>query len=219
MKRSIGGTTQTFPMEPHLEGNDLDVVTGASTLTSATLTASPETGEFIKFGDEPGIYELTAATTFTPAYQGKNLSDARFQVRLPGTKKFTVLDPAAEYDSNASVVLHYWKMPPPLYRESDLVLLPSARPLELMTLIRFIGQQRKSESDANVFRQELAGADGKSGVLADMMRDNPSFPSGRGTRDQKNQQMTYGQDIFGRRGYFTKAGQAVAEPRSFLDWN
>ena len=82
--------------------------------------------------------------------------------------------------------VYYWKFPPPLYRDTDYVMLPNTRILELETLIRYMGHVKKREFNADVYRKELYGADGKSGLMAKAISANPSFSSHRMSRDVKN---------------------------------
>jgi len=203
--------------DPLDSGSDLLLSNETNTFSAPSLGASDYTGEYVKFGAEPGCYLLDSANTFTPQYNGPDMQDENFQIRPQGTKKFTIIDPGGSFDNQSTVNVFYWKLPPPLYRASDLILLPSSRPLELMTLIRFIGQNRKNEIDAGIYRSELLGQDGKSGILQSMLQSNPSFPKSRGARDVKNQKMTYDGDIFGARGY-PSSGPGSPANDGWLNW-
>ena len=205
-------------VEPLVAGDDLVLENGSNTFQSASL-AVDYTGQYIKFGTEPGIYLLTSQFGFTPAYNGPPVvADGDYQIRPQGTRKFTIIDPSGQFDKQSTVNVYYWKMPPPLYKASDLILLPSSRPLELMTLIRFIGQMRKNEIDAGIYRAELMGPDGKSGVLHSMVQSNPSFPKSRGARDVRNNKMTYSGDIFTQRGIGANGSQGNVQNDSWLSW-
>lgn len=207
--------TETL-LTPVASGRDLSISNGSTTFIADTLTTN-YANDYVKFGKEPGLYLLSAIKTFSPTYWGSPMTDGEWQIRPQGTKKFSIYDSGGDFDDDSTVTVHYWKLPGPLYRDNDLIILPNSRVLELMVLIRFIGQLRKNEIDASIYRNELYGSDGKAGLMADMIRDNPSFPRGRGVRDVTNVKMTYSEDIFGNRG---GAGTPSADPKNegWLSW-
>lgn len=121
-------------------GTDLILVKGASSFTSAALTAAGTSvnGEYVTFDDEMGLYAISSATTpftFTPAYYGENKTQKPFSIRpWQCTHKLVIIDPDEAVIDDASVDVYYWRQPPPLYRTQDYIMLPSAEVLMLRTL-------------------------------------------------------------------------------------
>jgi methionine synthase II (cobalamin-independent) len=68
-----------------------------------------------------------------------------------------------------AVDIYYWSYPAPLYDESQDIMLPASRPLELQTLIRMLGTKDRRESAADRYRDEYREA------LEQMKAMNPRF--------------------------------------------
>ena len=162
-----------FPSRSDLHaGTDLIVQKGGSSFTSASLTAAGTEvdGEYVTFDDEPGWYEISSDTTpftFTPTYYGDNKTSKNFAVRpWQSTQKVCIVDPAEDLLYDRTLSVYYWRAPVALYRESDMVLLPSAEILKLRTL-RAIPETRDR---AGVSKSMLEEA------MDDAVRSNPRFP-------------------------------------------
>jgi len=125
-------------------------------------------GEYIRFGKEPGIYKITAENTFTPRYYGPRMDSVTGVVRPAGTKKIAAFDDD-NTRSGEVVDVHYWRYPPPLYDDSQDILLPSSRPLELATAIRMMGEKDRRETAADRLRAEYTSA------LEDAKSMNPRY--------------------------------------------
>ena len=130
-----------FPSRADLfAGTDLILSKGGSSFTSASLTADGEavSGEYVTFDDEPGIYLLSSSTTpftFTPAYYGENKTQKDFAVRpWQTTQKLVLVDEDEERLQDRTVQVYYWRLPVPLYRRSDIIMLPSVEYLKLRVL-------------------------------------------------------------------------------------
>lgn len=184
--------------EAHAEGMDLSINSGDSVFTAATMTSIladtyGDNEEFIKFGKELGFYQISGSVTkgISPTYRGPNLADVRWQVRPPGTKYMNIWTPDDQQDTN-SVTVFYWKYPPQLYRDTDVALLPSLRPLELLVMI---------DMGVDVTRntKELVGPNGNDGAMVDMVNQNPRFVMSGIQRDVNGASMTFAGDIFGSR--------------------
>ena len=145
----------------------LTVETLANVWTGGTWAAS-YIGEYIRFGKEPGIYKITAENTFTPRYYGPRLSRVTGHIRPAKTKQIACVDD--EGDRVAGTMdIYYWSYPAPLYDESQDILLPASRPLELQTLIRMMGTKDRRENAADRYREEYKDA------LEEMKAMNPRF--------------------------------------------
>jgi len=139
----------------------------SSVWTGGTWDAS-YIGEYIRFGKEPGIYKITSANTFTPRYYGPQLNRVTGHIRPAGTKKTACVDDGGDRVAGA-VDIYYWSYPAPLYDESQDIMLPASRPLELQTLIRMLGTKDRRESAADRYRDEYREA------LEQMKAMNPRF--------------------------------------------
>lgn len=127
-------------------------------------------GEYIRFGDQSGIYKITADHTFTPRYYGPKLDGVTGAVRPAGTKSMACTDEYGAQVSGAHDV-YYWTYPPPLFDESQDILLPASRALELLTLIRMIGGKDRRDTVAQKYQDEYPRA------LSDLKAMNPRFIS------------------------------------------
>jgi hypothetical protein len=122
------------------DGSDLVLGHGASSFASASLSASgvDPTDEYVVFDSEPGVYRITGGTgpfTFAPTYYGPQRTNRVFCVRpWQITKSICIIDPSEQHLYDRSVDVYYWCLPPPLYRMSDIIMLPAAEVLMLRTL-------------------------------------------------------------------------------------
>ena len=172
-------------------GEDAIVQKGATTFTSAMT--DDHTGEYIKFGKEPGFYLLTAAKTFTPAYNGKRLDQANYVIRPMGTRKIICLDKTGDEETGNSIYVDYWEMPPPLYLETDMPLLPSTRALELYVMREAMLIIGKRTLSATTFERDIDKA------MADLRRLNPVVSAPLHARDVMGEIFQLNTDPFGER--------------------
>lgn len=114
-------------------GEDLFVRQNSTSFTAPSLLID-YTGSYIKFGNEPGLYLLSAIKTFTPTYYGPTLDQNEFVIRPANTQKIICVEPDEDEVTDESVYVDYWEMPPPLYKDSDVPLIPSTRALELLVM-------------------------------------------------------------------------------------
>jgi len=184
-------------IEPVAQGDDLQISTGATTFTAAGLVTD-YTDSFVVFDTQPGFYKLTAIKTIERAYYGKELSDAHWQIRPPGTKKITAVDPA-RVTTTETLTCFYWRYPPPLMRETDVIIVPAERSLELMAAIRYIGERHKQSFKANQFIKELNGDGGDDGELAKAIKANPDFNPPTMPQDIQGNVFDMGKNTYSRR--------------------
>ena len=93
----------------------LTITEGATTFTLSSWDAD-YIGEYVKFGQEPGIYLISDTRTISDIYWGPRISGGPIQIRPRGTMRLSLCD--AYKDRVADTVsLHYWVFPPPLYHE------------------------------------------------------------------------------------------------------
>jgi hypothetical protein len=156
--------------------SDVTVLNLGTTWTGGTWDAS-YIGEGIRFGAEPGIYTITAANTFTPRYYGESIMSGIATIRPVGTKRMLVKNEYGEAVT-PTVNVYYWVSPIPLYCDEQDIFLPTARPLELATLIRMLGSKDRRESDADRYRAEYREA------LQEAIAMNPRFSRPRAPTNQ-----------------------------------
>jgi len=133
---------------PAYYGDDATLGQGDTTFLSSDLLVD-YTGEYIKFGNEPGLYLLSAIKTFSPAYYGPSLDNVEFVVRPASTEKVVCVDASEDEVTDREIYVDYWELPTPLYRDIDVPLLPSTRALELMVMkeaLSIIGKRQLSSS-------------------------------------------------------------------------
>ena len=160
---------------------------GATVFTGGSWDAD-YIGEYMQIADEQGSYKLTDTRTFTPRWYGPRLGGAAansyIQVRPAGTKRISIVNDEGDFEEN-TVTVYYWVLPPPLYKDYQPILLPSSRPLELLTIIRMLGTHDRKEGIASIYRAEFPKA------LAEMESLNPSFISPQIPLDRKGGQICF----------------------------
>lgn len=184
---------------PVAQGDDLQISRGSASFTAATLTTD-YTNDYIMFGSFPALYKLSAQTTIDTTYYGESLSDEHWQVRPAGTKKISAVTPS-RINTTEDLVCYYWSYPPPIFRETDTILIPAYRSLELMVAIRYVGERNKQDFKANSYRDELYGPnrDGETGKLADEIKRNPSFNPPTIPKDIQGNKFDISRNSFSRR--------------------
>ena len=174
-------------------GTDANVKNMETTLVSASLGSADHTGEYIRFGSLYGFYKLTAALTFTPAFYGENQQEVEFHIRPRGTQKLILYDPHEEEITDRDVTVHYWAFPTPLYRKSDVIMLPSTRALELMVTKEALVVILKRQLSAGTYDDEIKAAKDESARL------NPDFQRSPSPRNVHNELFDCSKNPFGRR--------------------
>lgn len=184
---------------PVAEGDDLSISRGTTTFTADSLDTD-YTNDYMVLATQPGFYKLTAQTTIENTYYGDTLQDAHYQIRPPGTKKISAVTPS-RYDTTETLTCYYWRYPPPVFRETDIILIPAYRALELMVAIRYVGERHKQSFKSNDFRKELLGQnmDGETGELAQALKMNPNFNPPTIPKDIQGNRYDLGRNRFARR--------------------
>ena len=177
------------PSDPTTGG--VTVGENGSSFSGATLGGT-RTGEYIRFGQEPGVYKLTGAASFTPAYRGAALSNVPAVVR-PSSTRFLNITQNQSLAAD-TVTVYYWAYPEPLYQTWQEIMLPATRALELMCIIDLVGGQERMRGQADAFRSELEHPVTRVGAYQDMLALDPQFnaPSQPMNRDRQR-------FMFGRR--------------------
>lgn len=173
---------------PLASGTDLILSKEATTFTADTL-AVDHTGYYIRFGHQLGYYLLSAIKTFGPAYNGPKLASEDWVIRDKDTQKLVILDPAEDELTDRTVLVHYWEAPEPLYKDSDSIVLPISRPLELATL-RALPEAKDRRP---VSESELKEA------IEEALKLNPDHPRSSKPRDRNNNPYDMSQPLYSSR--------------------
>ncbi len=115
--------------------DDLNITKGDSTLVSQTLaqeTSDDYVGEWARLGNEPGYYKIGADWSIDPTYWGEQISAGALEIRPKSQKKLVVWTDHDTIKTSGEVVLYYWTYHAPMYRDSDELMFPYPRLIELM---------------------------------------------------------------------------------------
>jgi hypothetical protein len=162
-------------------GDDVTVTANSTAVTSSGASfpdpASTDcTGEFIRFGDNQGIYEIaahatTGALTLSDAYRGDTVAGtAYFEIRPPSITRRMLIDPA----DAETLYIHYWKRPLPLYNSYDIAMLPGAGRALMIKALQMMLMSQKYDVDAARLQRDYEMAEGE--MLAMEPRMRPSVP-------------------------------------------
>jgi hypothetical protein len=148
-------------------GTDLVIASGGTAATSATnLFGTGNTGEFVRIGQNRGMYEISANAdagklTLANSYRDAAETGATFEIRPRGTKRILVDEADAE-----TLTCYYWRIPLPLYGDYDPILLPE--PADALILACWVNMLRwqkydvdatRLEAEANLKLQEMQSQD------------------------------------------------------------
>lgn len=177
---------------PLIVSNDgLNVEQNASSFTFDTALSQDCEDEYLRINGQLGFYKLTSGSTtqptFEPTYRGDNLSNVGYQIRPDGTRKLALVD-ESRTAADKEVTVFYYAYPPTLDQEDQIIRLPSARPLELLTLTRIIGTYNKRELSADRYRGEFQVE------LDKMFNKNPAFGGPNWGRDRRGKPFRVGRN-------------------------
>jgi len=111
-------------------GSDMVVTANSTSVTSAAAAfTSAMIGEYIRIGQNRGIYKIAAvplATTLTlvDAYRGASATGQTYNIRPYGTRQITETDQNGDAITSSTIKLWYLKTPLPLYNDTDMIELP-----------------------------------------------------------------------------------------------
>ena len=175
--------------DPAFVGSDGYLQNNALVFTSDSLTTD-YTGDYIKFGSEPGYYLLSAIKTFSPTYWGDNMDSGSFVIRPRGTQKLICLDQDGDEITDRSVYVDYCEYPPPLYLDIDVPLLPSSRALELQVMKEAMIVIGKRQSAGNALDKEIEKA------VNELKKLSPPPQAPSVARDRFNKVFSFDSQIF-----------------------
>lgn len=156
-------------LAPVFWSDDLRINRGDTTITSSALTddGTDYTGEWCRLGNEPMYYELTASTTISPTYWGESIADGDLVIRPATQKKLIVHTDHDTQLTSGNVVVHYWIYHPLMYRDSDILLFPYPRLVDLMM---------QKEAKGSLSRRSRDPLNGEiDDAWKETLRLNPSF--------------------------------------------
>lgn len=104
---------------------------GTSLTSSAEFPATTCVGEFIRIGENQGMYEVatwtsTSAMTITEGFRGEDIQDGDtyFEVRPVGTPQINFCTNERDFKAPGAPVLAYVVAPLPLYNRYDVIYVP-----------------------------------------------------------------------------------------------
>lgn len=160
----------------------------AASFTCDSLT-DDHTGYYVSFGSDE-CFLLTAIKSFSPSYYGPTKStDCPVVIRPVRTLAMKLYDDEEEAITDAVITLHYWALPPQLWRDQDDILLPDTQWLELL-IYRDMPEAKERRP---VNQREIETAELRC------MSMNPSFNRSRHPRDRINRPAGLTAGIFDRR--------------------
>jgi hypothetical protein len=150
-------------------------------LFSATL-GGDRINEYVQFDTHLGFYKITSASTsaptITPVWRGPRIANRPAIVRPASTKKLVIVDAAGDLEGD-TVTVNYWAFPEPLFQEWQQIMLPSARPLELLCIIEVLSNTERKQRQAEFFRQEYDNIALPNMLAQNPKSANPQIPRGR----------------------------------------
>jgi len=170
-------------------GDDLFVRQAGTTFTSAGL-ATDYTGSYVKFGNEPGLYLLTAIKTFTPTYWGPGLSSSEFIIRPTNTEKIVCINGDEDEITDTEIYVDYWQYPVPIYKDNDAFLLPSTRALELMVMKEAMFVIGKRQLSSKTYDRDIQNA------MDELQSLCPTTGGSVKAKDVQNKSFTFDQNPF-----------------------
>ena len=123
-------------LAPLFWADDLRIDRGSNTISSVLLdqNGTDYTGEWVRLGNEPQVYKLAGPRLLSDRYWGESLSYADITIRPASQKKLIIHDNHKEQLKSGTINVYYWIYHPLMYRDSDELLLPHPRLVELMMI-------------------------------------------------------------------------------------
>jgi len=174
---------------PGYYGTDGYIKKGEMTFTSSLLS-NDFTGSYVKFGNEPGLYLLTAINTFSPSYYGPNQSETEFIIRPSNTEKIVAVDASEEEITDSVLNVDYWELPLPMYRDIDVPLLPTTRALELMVMKEALSIIGKRQLSSSSYDRDIASA------MDELRKMCPAVAPSVRAKDVVNKTFSFANNIF-----------------------
>lgn len=182
---------------PLLTGSDGVVTANSTTVTSAAagFTAAM-VGEYIRIGQNRGIYKITAfgstsSITIHAGFRGATASTQYFEVRPQGTKQLAFTNDNGAAITSSSRVMWYLQKPLPLYNDYDQILLPGECDALKISVLQLMMIGQKYDNDSLKQEPDYIGALSKMKSL-EPVPDRFVVPRGKvGTRTAFGRQRAY----------------------------
>jgi len=149
----IDTTTTNTPLSDGADG--IIAANGTAFTSAAPSTAFDSTmvGEFIRIGENEGVYKISAvpgATSLTLAdgYRGDAETAAHYEVRPEGTERIGVTDYDGVDVSDEVAFFDYTKIPLPIYNDYDLIPFPGNCAAVRIMVEQQLLQGEKYDNDA-----------------------------------------------------------------------
>jgi hypothetical protein len=121
-------------LPPLFATDDMSITRGGNKVVSPYLSAINDnySGEWCRLGNEPQSYLLSDNTTLSELYWGKTITNGSFVVRPSSQRKLVVMDDHDQIKVSGTVIVYYWIYHPCMFRDSDELMLPNPRLVDLM---------------------------------------------------------------------------------------
>lgn len=172
---------------------DLRIEKGSTTIESTALDNDGEdyTGEWVRLGNEPGIYNLTGERTISPTYWGESIEDGDLTIRPENQKKLIVHIDHDTQVTTGEVIVHYWVYHAPMYRPGDICQFPNQRWIELLLMKEARGSLgRRSRDPINADLDD---------EWKEVLRLNPAFQIPNNPVDRLGRAFTNTRELYTRR--------------------
>lgn len=170
---------------------------GTAVTSAASFTSTTCAGEYIRIGDNDGIYKIsawtsTSAITLTDNFRGPKQSTVPFWIRPADVKTMSFSDEDGESYSPSGIVLRYTKRPLPLFQNYDLCLLPGDCEAVAIKALQLCLRGRAVTEKEGQYQRALQAMKGAASKKS-MMAPAPIFVSrtNRDSRTLRNQLIGY----------------------------
>jgi hypothetical protein len=151
---------------PLSSGTTLNVGEYATAISStAEFPASTCVNEYIRIGDNVGLYRIATYTgtsdlVLADNFRGDSLSSAMFQIRPKGTPILAFCDNVGVATTPTGIEIQYVRYPLPLHRDEDICELPGYAPAvktkALMKLLALMGFSKAAQDLTTTYRSDLS---------------------------------------------------------------
>jgi hypothetical protein len=164
---------------PLSEGTGASIDKDSATISYTSTPTASCSGEFIQFGENPGVFEMTNVTTLKSTYRGPRIKDSRYTIRPALTRRIAFYD-AIGNRLAVSLDVNYWGYPAPVFAPDFLMpdhwctIMKMGTWIQLMT--DTVDRQGHSVRAARMKEYEKALAEAKQmdgkPTMQNIQRDN-----------------------------------------------
>lgn len=163
----------TAPLE---SGTSVAVAANGTDVTSTAEFGTDDiSGEFIRIGDNLGVYEIDEYTdasnlTLVHGFRGDTIQsgESYFEIRPTGTKQINFCDQAGDFEEPDAPILVYTEQPLPLYNDWDVMDMPGNATVMFFKSLKTVAMQKGWTRLAQSVEKDFIES------FADVQREEPS---------------------------------------------